>query len=129
MRKLKSIIVVLCVLSLVATFYVTETECAAKSIKVIGKATIKKGTILPALLIIENRTAPVFGEMRSFEDQAVYIVEILPPNPGVHRGGYIADSEGFAHDCRTHGKEVMGESKIIIPTEEVEKGNATIKIF
>ena len=102
---------------------------ADKGITVIGKATVKKGTVLSVLVSGRNSGAPLFGTAKAFEDQELYIVNKFSAKPGVHLGGYTLDGEGFAHDCPTHGEEVIGPSIILLPIELVETGEVTIELF
>jgi len=121
MKKLISMITLLCVLSFVGTGFAIE-------LPIIGKATIKKGVALP-IIVMESATDVSVGEAVSFEDQVLYILNVMEPLPGQHRGGYNLDAQGFMHDCPVHGKEIIGPSIIALPIEEVENGNVAIKLF
>jgi hypothetical protein len=114
-----SVVILLCVLAV---------SVSAMELPVIGKATIKKGTALPMILMV-TPTRPVPGMAIAFEDQVVYITAKMEAEPGQHRGGYVIDGQGFSHDCPAHGKEVMGMAMIVLPIEEIESGNVTIELF
>ena len=101
---------------------------AADEIKVIGKAAIKKGAVLEIIVMV-SPTKPMVGTVVAFEDQVLYVMDKIEPDAGSHRGGYMLDGQGFVHDCRTHGREVMGLSIIVLPIEVIEAGKATVKLF
>jgi len=111
---------------LIITLVLSSACFAASSTKVIGIATVKKGVILPIVLYLP--TGPTNGLVQAFKDQELYIEAKLPAD-GEHRGGYILIGSGFEHDCPVHGKEVMGDSMVVVPIEEVESGNVSIKLF
>ena len=119
MNKLISMIILLCVL---------VGSVSATELPVIGKATIKKGAELPIIVMV-TPTRPMPGMVKAFEDQVAYVLEKTEADPGVHRGGYILDGQGFVHDCPTHGRELMGISVIILPIELVEDGSVEIELF
>ena len=120
MKKLMSMVIVL--------FFVWINIGAAMELPVIGKAAIKKGTELP-IVVMTGPTDVIVGDVTAFEDQVVYLTAAVLPVEGEHRGGYTADGEGFVHDCKIHGREVMGISILIISIEQVESGEITIELF
>jgi hypothetical protein len=122
MKKLISMITLLCVLSFVGVGFAVE-------LPIIGKATIKKGVMLPIVIQVTPAEIKV-GSAAAFKDQTMYITHKMKADPdGSHRGGYMLDGQGFMHDCPVHGKEIMGPSMIVLPIEEVENGNVTVELF
>jgi len=122
--KLTSAVVVLCVLSFVASVCVF----AAEGTKVLGKATITKGTTLPGMSMI-NDTQGLGFTFVAFEDQELYIIDKVAADPGIHKGGYILQADGFQHACPTHGLETINMGKIVLPIELVEDGTITIILY
>lgn len=124
MNKKLSLIIFFTIVAL--TF--SSLALAVEEIPVIGKATIKKGTVLPVIMVtmMGGRTV---GIVKAFKGHELYILKKLPAKAGVHRGSYMLDGEGFAHDCPTHGEEVIGPSIILLPIELVETGEVTIELF
>jgi hypothetical protein len=115
-------------LIIVVALALASTSFAASTTKIIGIATVKKGVILPVVLHLP--TGPVAGTVQAFKDQELYIEMKLPADvDGAHRGGYILIGSGFIHDCPIHGAEPMDETTVLVPMEEVENGNVTIKLF
>lgn len=116
------------VVSMIISLCVLVGSVSAIGLPIIGKATIKKGTTLPIVVMV-TPTQPVNGEVTAFEDQVVYINAKIDTKPGLHRGGYILDGEGFIHDCSTHGRERIGLSLIILPQSVVLSGVVKIELF
>lgn len=111
-------------LTIIALTFSSPALAARSGLPVLGKATIKKGTVL----MIEMLAGGV-GTVKAIEDQELYILSKVPAKPGVHLGGYLLDGEGFAHNCPAHGKETMPASIIVLPTEVINDGNATVQLF
>jgi len=65
----------------------------------------------------------------AFEDTTIYILEKIAPVAGSHNGGYMADSDGFPHNCPTHGLEPMGPGIILIPQQLVDDGTVEVMLF
>jgi len=119
------------VMFLIITLVLSSVCLAASTTKVIGVATVKKGTILPIMMILP--AGPAMGELSAFEDQEVYIATEIPAAPDgkrKHRGGYTLVSAGFVNNCEIHGREVLDDfGTILLPIEEIEAGNVSIKLF
>lgn len=98
------------------------------AVKVIGEATIKKGTELLGAIFSENAVMRKFM-FKAFEDQTLYITEKIDASEE-SPGGYLLDGTGFIHHCPTHGREPMPEEAYIaVRMEQVESGAVTIRIF
>ena len=117
------------VMFLVITLVLSSACLAAGTTKVIGVATVKKGTQLPIMMMLPQGGA--MGELKSFEDQEVYIQELIEPaDDGSHNGGFVLMTSGFVNNCEIHGREVLDDIGIILlPVEEVEAGNVSVKLF
>ena len=124
--KLMVAIVALCVLSFAAG--VCINEALASGTKIIGKAKVKKGSVLMGLVMTPRGLLPIVVE--AFEDQEIYIFDKIPATEG-NRGGYSADGEGFVHNCPEHGREVMSGAPImiVIPLEQTEKADSGVTVL
>ena len=129
--KLTMAIALLCALSFVAGICVNTgfAQPAAKSQKVYGKLTIKKGTELGGMAVVAQGVMTPF-QFIAFKDQTLYITQILEPVEGKHSGGYLLDASGFSHDCPAHGEETI-DGVIGVPHDQIkaEPDNFMVEIF
>jgi hypothetical protein len=128
--KMMSIIVALCLLSFLGGALIANAQDTAT--KVIGKATIKKGTELGGAVMVGPGMSKGFLFV-AFEDTTVYLIEKVAPKEAdaegpAHNGGYLAESDGFPHTCPVHGREVMGPGIIGIPNDQIKASNGAITI-
>lgn len=118
-----AVAMVISLLSLPGWVYAGDSD-----MKVIGRAIISKGAILPAVIMLSLERY-VRAEVKSFEDQVIYILD-KRDGPGLGgKGAYMLDGDGFAHDCPEHGRELIGPGIIILPYESVVPGTASIELF
>jgi hypothetical protein len=129
MKFRTSLIMAIVALS-VLSFGISQT--LASEMPVIGKAHVKKGTMLVMLVMMGPGMMPMTVE--AFEDQTLYIIEKVPADDE-QSGGYIADGEGFVHNCPTHGREVLSglPTMVMLPNDflnsENGKKNVTITLL
>lgn len=95
---------------------------------VIGKATIKKGTVLVGAAVNRNGTYGMF-EYYAYEDQIVYIMKEVPAENREIAGGYILDGDGFITLCPVHGREEMAGGVIMLPYKQVKEDGIIIEMF
>lgn len=126
--KLTFVVVALCALSFLGGVCIANAQDS--TMKVIGKAHIKKGTTLGGAIEVAPGMSTSFVFV-AFEDTVVYLTKKLDPVEGTHSGGYLADASGFPQDCPVHGKEILGAGTIGIPHAQIEDmpDNIRIELF
>jgi hypothetical protein len=120
-------LLMLAIVLLCATSFVV-VAAAQTSSTVLGKAEIKKGTRLGGVLLPGGNKA-IPSTFIAYEDQVMYIIQILDAKPGKHNGGYMLSGDGFIHSCPIHGKEIMGNARMALSNDAVNSGAVTVIMF
>jgi len=99
--------------------------------RVIGKITIPKGAVMIGLVIVEGE--PIVVELVSFDDQIVYVTERLEASVAedgsILDAGYMLNMDGFRHDCRSHGLEIIPEVISVISDSRIESEGFKLELF
>jgi len=125
MKRITTAIIVVFVLTLIAGFCVNEGLTAEQ--KVIGKATIKAGTVLPGAISVMPGQMSTFTYI-SFKDQDMYIIDKIEPKDD-NPGGYVIDITGFSHRCPAHGEEVIDNGMAGVMQPKIDDGSVIITLF